>query len=79
MSAGANSTNLLRDLPYTDRVSGQTLAGATAPLPPPAMYGPADGKHKKASSVGNCKLAIFALTGCSLLKQFSGKLIDESC
>ena len=24
-SAGANSTNLYRDLPYTDRVSSQTL------------------------------------------------------
>ena len=52
LSAGANSTNLHRDLPYTDRVSSQTLcqkkklvflAGATAPPPtpcPPAMYGP---------------------------------------
>ena len=50
-SAGANFTNLHRDLPYTDRVSSQTRTmlekkksfpggGNCPPTLPPAMYGP---------------------------------------
>ena len=57
LSAGANSTNPHRDLPYTDRVSSQTLCqkkkisfpgGGNCP-PSPPMYGPVIGKRLRLS------------------------------
>ena len=61
LSAGANSTNLHRDLPYTDRVSSQTLcqkkkkvflAGATTHPSVPPLCTALTGIHVRSSFTG---------------------------